>query len=133
MKKNITKTYAVALYEALRGTNEKELENIIKNFVAMLGKRGIIGRADRIISDFIDYYNEREGIVNVEITSARELEDDICGKIVKHLEKSLGEKIEISKKIDAGILGGIILRMKDMVVDGSFRGQLAEMEKEMIK
>lgn len=126
-----TKKYAIALYESLKDSLGKNTDEIIRNFVHTLAHRGILGRADKIIADFIKYYNAQEGITRLEITSANGLDGDQENTIIKLFEKALGKKIELQKTIDKNILGGIVVKYDDKVVDGSIAYQLGQLRKEL--
>jgi F-type H+-transporting ATPase subunit delta len=70
---------------------------------------------------------ERRGDVRVVVTTARELAPDLEQKLVARLRARTGKNVLIEKKIDPGILGGIIVRIRERVLDASIRRSLQEM------
>lgn len=66
-------------------------------------------------------------MVEVEITSAIELPEATRASIRKRIEDSTGKTVEIKETVDAGILGGLILRFGDQIVDGSLKAKLEQL------
>jgi len=122
-----TKKYAVALYETIKETSGAQLTVALKNFVKILIDKSLLNRADRIISDFKNYYNEQEGIVAVELVTARELSDAETKNFSQQLAAKLGKKVELTSRVDATLTAGAIFRFGDYLVDGSLKQQLAEL------
>ena len=63
----------------------------------------------------------------VEVLSAFELEPRFRDTIKAIMSKRLGRSVDISVKIDPSLIGGVILRAGDLVVDASVRGRLKEL------
>ena len=70
---------------------------------------------------------EEEKSVEVIVTSAFELNEAQQQKITAALKKRLGREIRLSSQIDKALLGGVIIRAGDQVIDGSARNQLSEL------
>ncbi len=70
---------------------------------------------------------EEEKSVDVLVTSAFELSETQQKKITEAMKKRLGREIRLSSQIDKALLGGIIIRAGDQVIDGSARNQLSEL------
>ncbi len=98
MKKNSIKPYARALYELTQGKRGAELEKVLNRFVAHLAKARLLKQADRIIAEFVHYAKAQEGILEIEIQSARELP----AATLNHVKKAFGENVEaiVIRKID---------------------------------
>ena len=67
-----------------------------------------------------------------EITSALPLTDEEQDSVKKELLATLGDKAELTYRVDPSILGGLVIRVGDRVMDGSVFGQLQEL-KDQIK
>ncbi|MEN6434462.1 MAG: F0F1 ATP synthase subunit B [Anaerolineaceae bacterium] len=67
-----------------------------------------------------------------EVTSALPLSDDEQSIVRRDLAKSMSENGIIEFKVNPGILGGLVIRVDDQVVDGSVAGQLEGMRQELI-
>jgi len=128
MKKNSAKQYAIALHQALSETkNEKDTDAILKNFVGLLSQRLAL-KSPEIIKEFIKYSNINEGIENIEIRTAHKLDKSIIELITKHF----GKKTIITEKIDPELIGGVIIKTKDYIIDGSILRQINNLQKKII-
>ncbi|MCF6276547.1 MAG: ATP synthase F1 subunit delta [Candidatus Magasanikbacteria bacterium] len=128
MKKALIKDYARALYEVTRGVNEKELEDVLKSFIELLARDGKISKIDKIIEIYIKYEKRQKGIKEIEITSAF----DVSESVVKEIKEHFGGEVEIIKKQDKEILGGLRIKLGDTIFDTSIKTQLAKMKESLI-
>ena len=72
---------------------------------------------------------EDEGGVEAEIISAYEVTEAQQKSIAKSLKKRLGRDVKLKVEIDRDLLGGIIVKAGDLVIDGSVRGRLNQSQK----
>lgn len=123
------KQYAKTLYEITEGKSQAEIDEIAGNFVKLLVKNNQTKMAGKIIERFNEISNAKEGIVEASVTSREKLSDDLMDKLNNFVkEKYQAKKVVFDNEIDEKILGGIILRVKDEVLDGSVRNHLKNME-----
>ncbi len=66
-------------------------------------------------------------VVEVQITSAIELPEETRAKIRRKIEESTGKQVEFSETVDQNILGGLVLRFGDLIVDGSLKAKLEQL------
>jgi len=71
--------------------------------------------------------NEREGVVEAQITAAFPLEGEALASLVADLEKRFKRRIQPVVVVDAELIGGVCVQVGDEVIDGSVRGKLASM------
>lgn len=128
------KQYALSLYEATDETRKDGLDEILKNFTSLLARNNDLKLADKIEKEFIKLWDEKKGSAKVEVTTVGKLNKDIKEKlsanIMKWLDKS---EVEIEEKIDKDILGGIVVKYEDVIVDGSLRKKIALLKQELEK
>lgn len=74
----------------------------------------------------IKQYNERCDCVEVQVTTASELDESQQVAIADRLESMLGRRINMTLQIDAQLLGGLVVRVGDTVFDGSLNGRLEQ-------
>lgn len=120
MKKISNKDYASALYELTKDLKGEKLRAAVTSFAKMLFRNGSAKRVDNIIAEFVRYSKKQEGVVGIEITSAKPL----TTKAITEIKKFFGNKVEETQKIDKELLGGIKVRTDDLIFDGSIRKQL---------
>ena len=124
MKKLSIKDYARSLYQASHGLKGAELAGVIKNFVELLARKQLLKKSEAIIAEFIAYAKQQEGIVDIEVTSARELDD----KTINQIKKIFGSKVEAAAKVSAEWLGGLTVRTADTIFDASLKTQLFKLK-----
>ncbi len=133
------KQYAVSLYESLDSVKEKdEVGRKLFNFAEILRKNNDLILIDKIIAEFEKYWNEQKGIVCLNINSANPLSEKEKNQIKKWFENRAGDfigrkprEIVLKEKIDGNLIGGIVLRTDDAIIDGSIKRQLINLKKQM--
>ncbi len=118
--------YAQALYESFTDTKPKDHNQIIENFILVLKKNGDLGEYEKIIAVFEDYDRSQKGVKEVEVTTAHE--GKLSKEVLTHLNKLVGKNIEIKRKVDENIIGGVVIKVDDTLIDGSTKRQLEDLE-----
>ncbi len=116
------KQYAQALYEALAETTPKDQEKVIENFIEILKQKGDLAEYEKIIESYESYDKEQRGITEVTVTTAGETK--LSKSMLDELNALVGKNIEIKEKVDSGIIGGVVIRAGDTLIDGSVKNQL---------
>lgn len=98
-----------------------------KNFLSLLADNQRIGALTEIAGLFDAMKAEHEKSVDVRVTAAAELSPELKAKLAAKLEAKLARKVNLSYDINPSLLGGVIIRAGDMVIDGSVRGKLDEL------
>jgi ATP synthase F1 delta subunit len=99
------------------------------NFLELLVEKGRMPEIFRIRREFDELWKKANRRLDVTVTSAIELDPSVVGKIGEEVERQTGEKVELSSEVDDGILGGIVLRVGNMVLDASIRTRLEKLRK----
>jgi len=73
------------------------------------------------------------GIVRATVTSAQPLPESVYQRIESELSTAIGRKIVIERKEDPSLIGGIVTRIGDNTIDGSIRGRLNEVERQLLQ
>jgi len=128
MKQNANKIYAVALYEALDGKSDTGTEKVISNFLNFLKEKGDLYRIQKVLKEFEDIFNKKNGIHKLKIKSAFPLADDVIQKIAG----SLGIKeYEAEVSEDKGLIGGYVAQYDDNLIDASLKNSLNKLHKQL--
>jgi F-type H+-transporting ATPase subunit delta len=120
----------IALLDRMR--EKLGLATEVRNFFAVLISNERLDALNEILIDYHRVMNSRLGIADVDVTTARKLEDSERQELEQQIEKLAGGRIEAEFKEDSSILGGAIVRVGSMVYDGSLRGRLSKLKEQLI-
>ena len=99
-----------------------------ENFVRVLAENGRLEVLAEIRSQYEALKNEREGVVEAEISSAFDMDQAQLADLVARLEKKTGRKVRARVSVDKSLIGGVKIAIGDKVIDGSARAQLGALE-----
>jgi F-type H+-transporting ATPase subunit delta len=97
---------------------------LVRNFVLLTIEKGRSNELEQIYDELEALVAAEQGRLNVELTTAIELTEDEASAILRQIEQSSGRSVEATRKVDADLLGGIVLRAGSLRVDASVRGRL---------
>ena len=80
---------------------------------------------------FAQFKANQEKSVDVQVISAFDLEQSIQDKLAAVLGKKLEREVKVTSETDADLLGGVLIRAGDLVIDGSVRGRLNKLAEAM--
>ncbi|QFU77671.1 F0F1 ATP synthase subunit delta [Halioglobus maricola] len=103
----------------------------VKNFVSILSDNKRLSLLPEISAQFELFKANLEKSVDVEVVSAFDLDDATAGKLADVLGKKLEREVKVSTSTDAELLGGVLIRAGDLVIDGSVRGRLNKLAEAM--
>jgi len=109
----------------------KDQNQMVINLAWLLAARGKTHLAGQIATDYEDLLNHHYGLQPAEVTTAVPLEDAEKVKLVKYLSDVTGKKVLVSARIDPDIIGGIIARAGDQLIDGSIRSRLTNLKRSL--
>jgi F-type H+-transporting ATPase subunit delta len=110
----------------------EELDSKVNNFVAVMADNKRLGLLVEVQQLFEDFKSQQEKFSDIEVSSAFELDSDIEKLLAEKLSKSLDSEVSLSTTIDKSLIGGVIIRAGDMVIDGSVRGRLAKLSETLV-
>jgi F-type H+-transporting ATPase subunit delta len=101
----------------------------LMNFLELLVEKGRMPDVFRIRRELDELWKHENRRLDVTVTSAVELDPAVVSKIGDEVEKQTGEKVDLSSEVDGSILGGIVLRVGNMVLDASIQTRLEKLRK----
>jgi len=104
--------------------SDNEMLPQVYNLLGLVLRRRRLDSVPNIAREFRRLYNKREGITEAVATSAAPLDEAEVNALRSRLEQMTGGKIELTFNVDAKLLGGIQVRLGDLLIDGSVRGRL---------
>jgi F-type H+-transporting ATPase subunit delta len=118
---------ARALEDVLAGGEE-----LLRNFLLVLADKGRTGSLEEIAREFERLLAEHEGIVHAEVTTAVALSDEEAQTLLGQIEQASGRKVEATRTVDPGLIGGIVLQVGSHRLDASVRGRLERLRRELV-
>ena len=108
-----------------------DLSRVTISFIMFLFDKGRIG----FIRNISDYYeklaDELKGVARAELISATDLSTGAVDKIRRSISDMIGKEVILDAKQDPGIIGGVVTRIGDLVLDGSIKTQLLNMKESL--
>ena len=126
----VAATQKVAILDKLNA--KLGLQKQLRNLLAVLIKNDRIGAVREVAEAYRAETQERQGIRQVEIITARELNEKDRAGLVAGVGKLAGARVQASFKLDESILGGTVVRIGSTVYDGSLRGRLERLKEALI-
>jgi F-type H+-transporting ATPase subunit delta len=117
---------AAALEELLGGEEE-----LVRNFLMLLAEKGRASEIEDISREYDRLVAEAAGILDVELTTAVELSDAEARDVIGQIEQASGRKVVATRRVDPDLIGGIVLQVGSMRLDGSVRGRLNQLRTEL--
>ena len=103
------------------------------NFLKLLAERHRLPVLPRVRRRFQSLWAEENRLLPVNVTAAVELDDELVKGIGKQIEEQTGRKVELSSNVDPDVLGGLVVRVGNMVLDASVRNRLEQIRKQVAR
>jgi F-type H+-transporting ATPase subunit delta len=116
------------VYGLLASISGDALSADVQKFLRVLIENGRLEAQPEMRDLYQELKNEREGVVDAEVTSAFELDAAQLSELVAQLERRFKRKVKPVVAVDKGLIGGVRVKIGDEVIDSTVRGQLAAME-----
>jgi F-type H+-transporting ATPase subunit delta len=107
------------------------LSQVARNSLLVLVRRRRIRALPDIVSRLVSLTDERTGVLRASVTSATPLGDAQAQQLSEELERLTGRRILLERLSDPSLLGGLVTRIGDHVVDASLRGRFDEIERRL--
>jgi F-type H+-transporting ATPase subunit delta len=117
-----------AIERILEGADERFV-----NFLKLLAERHRMPVIHRIRQRFEQLWAEEHRLLPVSVTSAVELEDRLVQEIGRRIEEQTGRRVQLTSTVDPDVLGGLVVRVGNMVLDASVRNRLEQLRKQVAR
>lgn len=104
---------------------------LVANVLQLLLERGRFGIVEGLRDEYEGLTAAKADVVSVEVTSAVELSPTVRGRIATRLQEATGRRVELAGRVDPDILGGLVLRVGDVIVDGSVRSRIRQLRRRL--
>jgi len=117
---------AAVLEEIASGVDE-----LVRNFLRLIAEKSRAGGLAEMIAEFQALVARAENRLAVELTTAIELSEDDARSIVDQIQRASGRTVEATRSVDPALIGGIVLQVGSFLADGSVRGRLQRLRREL--
>ena len=113
-------------------SRKAKLPQLLRNFIAVILDHHRSAQLPEIAHQFQEELNQRLGLAEAEVTSARELSADERKRLEAQIKSVTGKSVKARYSTDVNLLGGALIRVGSTVYDGSVRGQLEKLKEQLI-
>jgi F-type H+-transporting ATPase subunit delta len=103
------------------------------NFLELLAERHRMPALFRVRRIFDSFWAEENQLLPVTVTSATELDEGLVDEIGARIAEQTGRRVELSSNVDPDVLGGLMVRVGNMVLDATIRNRLEQLRKQVAK
>ena len=106
-------------------------DDAFRNYLDQLAQNKRLALLSIIGGLFHQFLAAEKSFADVELVSAFPMEDADVSGLVAALKKRLGVEVRVSKQVDPSLIGGVLIRAGDTVIDGSVRGRLNKLVEQL--
>lgn len=110
----------------------ESVQDITLDFLGLLVDKKREAILEDVESEYLKIANEYRNIVSVRVTSAVELTPEECKVLRSKLEQFTGKNVDLQVQQDRGLIGGLIVRIGDTILDGSVAGNLIALRNQLL-
>ena len=108
-------------------------DDTVQNFLALLIENHRMPALFRIRRELDRMWQEVNQLLPVQVTSAIELDESVTARIGEEIGRQTGRKVELTTNVDPDVLGGIVLRVGNSILDASIRTRLERLRKQVAR
>jgi len=105
----------------------------LQNFLKLLAERHRMPALARIRREFNSLWREEKQLLPVNVTSAVDLDEQLVKEIGDRIQEQTGRQVELTSQVDPDVLGGLVVRVGNMVMDASVRSRLDQIRRQVTK
>ena len=122
-----------AKIDAINQTLANSVGPLAVNLIALLASRDMVGLIPGITEEYGRLLDAHRGIERAEVVAAVALDDAQRERVVEILESVVGKKVRLTAHVEPDVLGGLVARVSDRVIDGSLRSRLLQMRRGIVE
>ena len=103
------------------------------NLIALLASRNLAEVLPAIVEQYQRLLDDHNGIERAEVVSAVALDDAQRAQVAELLRRVVGKEIRLTSRVDPRLIGGLVARVGDHVIDGSTATKLESMRRELVE
>ena len=108
------------------------VSELVLNFLLVVNRNGRLGLLRQIANGYSDLLEQQKGIVEVDVFVAQRLTPDQLVEVRRKVGVALKREVVVHQYVDASIIGGLVLRVEDRLLDSSVRAQLRAVRRRLL-
>lgn len=108
-------------------------DEAVMNFLELLLEKHRMPVIGRIRREYDALWREENKLLSVQVTSAVELDEQTVRSIGDRIAEQTGRKVDLAARVDPDIVGGIVLRVGNSILDASIRNRLEQLRKQVAR
>ena len=108
------------------------LSPLTKNFIRVANEHNVLRHLPKISEQYDELLDELLGKVEVDVTTAQKLTPEQLENVRVKVSQAIKKDAVVHQYVDEAIIGGMVLRVGDQVIDGSVRAQLDALRQKML-
>lgn len=110
-----------------------KVSDLVLHFLLVVVRKRREANIPEMYRAYVDLANDARGIVEVEVRSAVPLDEEIVRNLERKLVARLGKRVKFQTQVAPELIGGLVVRVDDTLMDGSVRTRLARMRERLIR
>ncbi len=110
---------------------KSSISGTLFSFLLLVMEKHRIQHLLLMAEEFEQLVKRDQGILEAQLITARELDETLQNQIRQELERSTGKKVEIVTRVEPRLIGGVVVKLGDKVIDRSIRHQLNQLKEQM--
>lgn len=111
----------------------EKISTLTLNWINLVIDQGRQRRLPNIIEAFFTLAQESREKVTAEVVTSVPLSEDLVQRLERELSRASKKQVFLKPMVDESILGGVIVKIENKIIDGSVKHRLEEMKQEMVK
>ena len=103
------------------------------NLISLLASRNVAGILPQVTDQYQRLVDGHRGIERGEVVSAVAMDEEQRRRVQELLQAIIGKEVRLTTRVESGILGGLVARVGDRVIDGSTAAKLEAMRRELVE
>lgn len=122
---------AARRWAVLERTFAGRVAPVVLGLLRVLNSRRRLGLMEAVAAAFEKLLDERHGRIRVDVTVARLLDEALAAEAAARIGAAMRKTAQLRQTVDESIIGGIVIRIEDKLIDGSVRSQLEQIRRRM--
>ncbi len=110
-----------------------DAEPVVMNILELLVENHRMPVIHRLRKEFDRLWDDENKLLPVDITSAVELDQDVVKRLGDQISEQTGRQVQLTAHVDPDVLGGIVLRVGNQILDASIRNRLDQLRRSVAK